>query len=226
MAYNYLDIVNNVNRRLNEAELTTSNFSTAKGFYATIKDSVNSAIHDINQYYLYWPYNHNSDEVTLVAGETRYSFADEAKYIDFNTFRLKRDSSVDVNNARKLEKITYVEYIDRFIDQEDETDTSKGGTPEIVFRSQDGYFGIVPMPDKAYTIEYEYFMHPVALSLHSDVPTIPEPYKHVIVDGAMYYCYMFRDNMEMASISKGKFDEGMKNMRKILVNENYYVRAT
>ena len=48
----------------------------------------------------------------------------------------------------------------------------------------------------------------------------------MIVDGAMYYCYMFRDNMEMASISKNKFDEGMKNMRKILVNENYYVRAT
>jgi hypothetical protein len=82
------------------------------------------------------------------------------------------------------------------------------------------------MPDKAYRVEYEYFLHPVNLSLHDDVPMIPEPYKYVIVDGAMYYCYMFRDNMEMASISKNKFDEGMKNMRKILVNENYYVRAT
>ena len=68
MPYNYLDIVNEVGRRLNEAELTSTNFSTAKGFHATIKDAVNSSIHDINQYYLYWPYNHNSDEITLVAG--------------------------------------------------------------------------------------------------------------------------------------------------------------
>ena len=187
MPYNYLDIVNEVARRLNEAELTSTNFSTSKGFHATIKDAVNSSIHDINQYYLYWPYNHNSDEITLVAGETRYSFADEAKYVDFNTFRLKRDSSLNVGNARKLRKITYVEYVERYIDQEDETDTTKGGVPEFVFRSQDGYFGIVPMPDKAYGVEYEYFMHPVNLSLHDDVPTIPEPYKHVIVDGAMYY---------------------------------------
>ena len=226
MPYNYLDIVNEVARRLNEVELTTTNFATAKGFHGTIKDAVNSSIHDINQYYLYWPYNHNSDEITLVAGETRYSFADEAKYVDFDTFRVKRDTSLDLGRARKLRKITYVEYVDRYIDQEDETDVTKGGVPEFVFRSQDGYFGIIPMPDKAYTVEYEYFLHPVNLSLHDDVPMIPEPYKHVIVDGAMYYCYMFRDNMEMASISKNKFDEGMKNMRKILVNENYYVRAT
>ena len=52
MPYNYLDIVNEVARRLNEVELTTTNFATAKGFYGTIKDAVNSAIHDINQYYL------------------------------------------------------------------------------------------------------------------------------------------------------------------------------
>ena len=117
MAYNYLELVNSVARRLNETELTSTNFSTAKGFYATIKDAVNSSIRDINQYYLYWPYNHNSDEITLVAGETRYSFADEAKYVDFDTFRVKRDTSLDVGRARKLRKITYVEYVDRYIDQ-------------------------------------------------------------------------------------------------------------
>ena len=135
MPYNYLDIVNEVARRLNEVELTTTNFATAKGFHGTIKDAVNSAIHDINQYYLYWPYNHNSDEITLVAGETRYSFADEAKYVDFDTFRVKRDTSLDLGRARKLRKITYVEYVDRYIDQEDETDVTKGGVPEFVFRS-------------------------------------------------------------------------------------------
>ena len=74
--------------------------------------------------------------------------------MDFNTFRVKRDTSLNVGTARKLRKITYVEYVERYIDQEDETDASKGGVPEYVFRSQDGYFGIVPMPDKAYSVEY------------------------------------------------------------------------
>ena len=126
MAYNYLELVNSVARRLNETELTSSNFSTAKGFYANIKDAVNASIRDINQYQLYWPYNHNSSEVTLVAGETRYTVADEAKYVDYDTFRLKRDTDVDIGNARKLRQISYLEYVDRYIDQEDETDTSRG----------------------------------------------------------------------------------------------------
>jgi hypothetical protein len=42
MAYNYLGLTNEVNRRLNEVELTSANFPTATGFYAHIKDAVNS----------------------------------------------------------------------------------------------------------------------------------------------------------------------------------------
>ena len=40
MAYDFLGLVNDVNRRLNEVELTTSNFSTATGEYGMIKDAV------------------------------------------------------------------------------------------------------------------------------------------------------------------------------------------
>ena len=37
MAYNFLGLVNEVNRRLNEVELTTSNFAAATGYYSTAK---------------------------------------------------------------------------------------------------------------------------------------------------------------------------------------------
>ena len=81
------------------------------------------------------------------------------------------------------------------------------------------------MPDAAYTIEYEFFMFPADLDLHDDVPTIPFRFKHVIVDGAMYHAYMFRDNIESASLALRKFDDGIKQMRTLLVNENIYARA-
>ena len=48
MAYNYLDLVNEINRRLNEVELSTTNFLSAKGFYETAKDALNSSIRHIN----------------------------------------------------------------------------------------------------------------------------------------------------------------------------------
>jgi len=41
----------------------------------------------------------------------------------------------------------------------------------------------------------------------------------------MYYAYMFRDNLESAGLSLRKFDEGVKHMRTLLVNENVYARA-
>ena len=41
MATTFLTLVNDVNKRLNEVELTSSNFGAATGFYAHIKDAVN-----------------------------------------------------------------------------------------------------------------------------------------------------------------------------------------
>ena len=57
MAYNYIGLVNEVNRRLNEVELITSNFSSTSGFHSQVKDSVNAAIQEIDQEYPHWPYN-------------------------------------------------------------------------------------------------------------------------------------------------------------------------
>ena len=225
MAYNYLSLANEICRRLNETELTSSNFSSSTGFYAQIKDSVNSSIRDINQKHFYWPYNHNTDDIVLTAGELRYPLPENAKYTDFDTVRLARDTAVGVGSAKHLTQISYDEYIDRYIDQEYETDTSKGSAPEYISRSQDGDIIVIPMPDKAYTIEYEFFMFPADLETYDDVPTIPFRFKHVIVDGAMYHAYMFRDNLESASLSLRKFEEGMKHMRTLLVNENAYARA-
>ena len=224
MAYDYLGLCNDVAVRLNETQLTTSNFSTATGFYSAIKEAVNSSIRHINQSHFGWPYNHNVEEQTLEAGLTRYNLPDEAKYVDFSTFRVRKDDSLDLGEARRLKQLSYEEYIDRYIQQEDQA-ASDGGVPEFVFRAKNNEFGVVPLPDKAYQVDFEYFNFPVDLVLNSDVPTIPERFRFVIADGSMYYSYMFRDNMEMASISQRKFDDGIKQMRVLLVNENVYMRA-
>ena len=65
MAYDYLGLVNDVNRRLNEVELTSTNFATANGEYSMIKDAVNASIRFINQHEFEWPYNHVTEEETL-----------------------------------------------------------------------------------------------------------------------------------------------------------------
>jgi|TARA_R110002153_G_C13275573_1_gene493655 hypothetical protein len=225
MAYNYLSLSNEVCRRLNETTLTSSNFASAVGFYAQIKDSINASIRDVNQKHFSWPFNHNTDDIVLTPGEVRYPLPENAKYTDFDTVRLVRDTAVNVATAKHLTLLSYDEYIDTYVDQEYETDITQGSAPNYVVRSQDGDIIVVPMPDKAYTIEYEFFMFPADLETYDDVPRIPFRFKHIIVDGAMYHAYMFRDNLESASLALRRFEEGMKHMRTAIVNENVYARA-
>jgi len=225
MAYDYLGLVNQINRRVNEVELTTSNFATAKGFYSQAKDAVNASIRHINQTEYNWPFNHVTQEDVLTANVVRYGNPDDAKIIDANTFRIKEDSTLG-NETRKLKILSYEEYLDKYIHYEYDADNSSSAIPIYVFRTPSQEYGMVPPPDKAYTVVYEYYRIPVDLEKHDDVPAIPERFMHVVTDGAMYYSYLFRGSSQEAVISKEKFEEGIKNMRSLLINRYDYVRST
>jgi hypothetical protein len=225
MAYDYIGLTNEVNRRLNEVELTSANFPAATGFYAHIKDAVNAAIRDINHTHYEWPFNHILAEETLTAGTTRYAFPSDASTIDFDTFRIKEDATL-ANETVRLTIITYDDYLQRYVDQEYSTDSGKRDVPSYVFHAPSLEWCVVPAPDQAYEIAYEYYRIPVDLSSATDVPSIPERFKQVILDGAMYHAYMFRSNEQAASLAKTKFDEGIKKMRILLINRYVYMQST
>jgi len=225
MSYDYIGLVNEVNRRLNEVELTSVNFATAKGFYSQIKDSVNSSIRDINQTHYEWPFNHILAEDVLTAGTTRYAFPNDAGSIDFDTFRIKESTTLG-NATVKLGVIVYDDYLQNSVDQEYGDNSSKRTVPSNVFQTTSFEWGVTPPPDQDYEIVYEYYRVPVDLQSAVDVPSIPERFRHVIVDGAMYHAYMFRSNEQAANIAKSKFEEGLKRMRTILVNRYVYMRST
>ena len=225
MAYDFIGLTNDVNRRLNEVELNSTNFYTATGEYSMVKDAVNSAIRFINQHEYEWPFNHVTEEETMTPGIVRYSFPADAKTIDFDSFRIKR-STVLNNNTKRLKVITYEEYLDSFVDMEYNTSTGIRGIPDYVFRTPDQEFGLVRTPDKAYDFVYEYYRLPVDLINHTDVPTIPEQFRYIVVNGAMYYAYMFRGEAQEAQIVNARFLEEIKSMRSLYVNRYDYARST
>lgn len=225
MAYNFLGLVNDVNRRLNEVELTSSNFANAKGFYSTAKDAVNSAIRHINHEEFYWPWNHVEEEDTLTAGTIRYGYPYDAKTIDMDSFRIKRDDTLNIGTV-KLKNLNYKEYLDKYIDYEYNSSASMQTVPSFVVRAPSQEFLLVPTPDKAYELVYEYYRNPVELELFDDVPSIPIEFKHIIVDGAMFYAYQFRSDTQAAQISQAKFETGIKYMRSLYINHYDYVRST
>ena len=217
MAYKFLALTNEICGRLNETTLNNSNFASAANFYSTIKDSINASIRDINHQEYNYPFNHNTTEIILDVGVGRYPIPQNAKIVDFDNIKVLRDDELNVS-TRILKQIQYNEYTRNYLDDELNT-TSTGETPRYVAKSKSNDFVIAPKPDKEYTLEIEYFIVPADLVLFDDVPTVPESFKHVILDGALYHCYMFRDNAQSATLSKQKFDEGLKAMRSLLVNE-------
>ena len=226
MAYNFLGLVNDINRRLNEVELTSSNFASATGFYGQAKDAITASIRYINQSQYEWPFNHVEQEDTLSIGVSRYPFPTDCKVIDFDTFRIKEDTTLG-NATVKLPIIVYEEYLDKYIDQEyNSTSTSQGqGVPQRVSHAPSLEYIVTPVPNAAYPIVYEYYRIPVDMALHNDVPAIPERFRHVLVDGAMHYAYLFRGNTQDALVAKEKFEDGIKSMRSMLINRYSYLRS-
>lgn len=102
----------------------------------------------------------------------------------------------------------------------------QGGAPSQVFQTQDHLnFGLSTVPDTVYQIDYEYWYKPTDLVAYSDTTVIPDRYSKVIIDGATYYSYMFRDNAEEAAAVEKKFISGISQMRTELINRQLYMRS-
>ena len=222
MAYDYLGLVNDVNRRLNEVELTSANFAGATGYYSFAKDSVNQAIRHIQQEEFEWPWNHVEESEILVAGVARYSMPYDCKTINMNTFRIKRNSTLNIETV-KLKVLSYEEYLDKYADSEY---NSSNTAPTHVVRTPSRELIFYPKPDKAYEVVYEYYRNGYDLELYSDVPSLPEQYRYVIIDGAMYNVYQFRGDMQAAQLAFDKFEQGIKQLRSLHINRTEYLRDT
>ena len=225
MAYDYIGLVNDVNRRLNEVELTSSNFATAVGEYSMVKDAVNAAIRFVNQHEYEWPFNHVEAEETMTAGVVRYAYPADAKTLDMDSFRIKRDDSLG-NSTKRLKVISYEEYLDKYVDIEYNSSESLRALPQYVFRTPSLEFGFVSLPDKAYTVVYEYYRLPVDLINSTDVPSIPEQFKYTLLNGAMHFAYMFRGESQEAQMTQQRFTDEIKSMRSLYINRYDYLRST
>ena len=115
----FLALTNSVLARLNEVQLTSSNFSNARGIQVQAQNAVNESIRFINQREFNYPFNHSAKTETLVPGSVRYSIPTDAKHVDYNTFRIVKDDNVN-SGGTSLAILQYNEYIDRFVEQEDE----------------------------------------------------------------------------------------------------------
>jgi len=123
MANTFLTYTNEALAKLNEVQLTSTDFGDARGIQIQVKNAVNQAIRYINQREFGWPFNAAEASQTLTAGVVKYSLPSNTKHIDYATARIRKSETFG-NSARHLLYLDYKEYIDLFIKQEDDTVTT------------------------------------------------------------------------------------------------------
>ena len=120
----FLSLTNSVLARLNEVQLTSSNFSNARGIQVQAQNAVNESIRYINQREFQYPVNHTTKTQTLSPGIVRYSIPTDAKHVDYNTARIVKNSTLGASGAN-LTILQYNDYINREnVTQEDEIVTT------------------------------------------------------------------------------------------------------
>ena len=92
--------------------------------------------------------------------------------------------------------------------------------------TQEEKFGLHPIPDAAYVVEYRYWKYPADLITYDDTSLVPDRFKHVVIDGAMMYMMMFRSNEQSAQIHSKKFQDGINMMRRLLIDPSVNVIST
>ncbi len=224
----YVSLVNELLRRMNEVTLDIAGdgFDTVRNVQALAKDAVNSSVRLILQDGQEWPFLKTTYTQTLTPGTRLYNFPSDYSSTDWNTFYIKQLSSKS-NAPRNLKVITYEDYIQNYRSIDDTGDTVNGdSSPSVVYQTYGSAFGVTPVPDAAYEIEYVYWSYPDDMTVYSDVCIIPDRFKHVLIDGAMMFMMRFRSNEQSASMHQKNFDDGIKSMRRVLMDDAIEIRST
>lgn len=118
-------------------------------------------------------------------------------------------------------------YKDQFYwDTDQNTDPTGYSTPQFVVRKPDNNITISGPCDRVYTIYYEGYSIPAAMAIYTDTHVIPVAFEQVIIDKAMHYAYMFRDNLEQATLAQKRYEDNINKMRRILIPQQTFVIAS
>jgi len=224
----YVTLVNELLRRLNEVTLDTAGdgFDAVRNVQALAKDAINNSIRNILQTGQEWPFLKVTYTQTLTAGTRLYDFPADFASVDWDTFYIKQLDSTS-NTPSFLPTISFEEYTQRYRGLDDQADSGSGiSAPQRVYQTYESKFGVTPVPDNSYEIEYVYWKFPADLVLFNDTCLIPDRFNHVLIDGAMMYMMRFRSNDQSAAIHQQNFDNGIRSMRRILMDDPLDIRST
>ncbi len=168
---------------------------------------------------------YNGNFPITVTGNTTFTFSVDSSTASPATGTIVAASQTVLQS--KLQLKAWDQYTaEKYWDTDQNTDPSGYSLPLFVVRKPDNnlYFG--GPPSRVYTTYYEGFTLPAALSIYTDTSLIPLPFEQVIIDKALHYAYLFRDNLEAAQLATERYEKNIFKMRRILIPQEKYATVS
>ena len=118
-------------------------------------------------------------------------------------------------HLKKIARDTRYKYLKN---DDDNAGADGRNAPVYVYETSSKGFGVSPSPDEAYTLTYNYYTKPVQLAAYDSTSAIDTVYDEIIIQGALYHFYMFRDNTDQADRAQQRFRQLINRLRTILIN--------
>jgi len=167
--------------------------------------------------------------------DVQFTATDQTTYITLNNTSTGTNLDIDYVRlsragitTKKLQNISYDDYMQRFKEQDSQNTSSHYGMPQYVYRKPDySSFGVTPIPDKNdYLISYEYFTTHTDLSAHGDVMGLPDRFGPLLVDRCRYYTYMLRSDAQHAQLADSDYKRKLRLLKNDYISRSDYMRDT
>lgn len=222
----YISLTNELLRRMGEVTMDSTEFAGARNIQSLAKNAINSSVKELMQSAQEWPFALVTATQTLATdGTSVYSFPTSFSSVDWESFYLQKLPAAN-NEPKLLPVMSYTQYLNERRPQDDMNGAGGYGVTEAIYQTQDGKFGVTPSADQAYVIEYKYWTFPADMVADTDVCIVPTRFDNVVIDGAMTYMMLYRSNEQSAAIHRDRFEQGIRNMRRLLMDEPLSMRST
>lgn len=222
MPSTYMDLTNRLLRRVNDVEITQSQFLGARGLQATAKDCILDTVRELNSSRIDWPFNAVEHSQNLVVGVEEYAWPADFTAADWESFQIQKDDTLDIKH-KQLMPISREEWYHNYRDTDYDSGTDGKNIPDFCFPSHGNGWGVSPSPNQAYPIKFRYYKNPTDLVEYNDEVTIPSKFDYVIMAGALYHLNLFKENAEGVAIVKKQFDDGINDMSNLYLPNPLYV---
>jgi hypothetical protein len=222
----YISLTNELLRRMGEVTMDSTEFDGARNVQGLAKQAINSSVKELMHSAQEWPFALVTGTQTLATdGTATYAFPTDFSNVDWESFYLRQLPAAN-NDPKRLPVMSYPQYLDERRPKDDAAGAGGYGVTEAVYQTQEGSFGVTPRADQPYVIEYKYWTFPVDMVTAADVCIVPTRFDNVVIDGAMTYMMLYRSNEQSAALHRDRFEQGIKTMRRLLMDEPLTMRST